>query len=356
MKKFTISENDVYNMILKEMNDNEFGVNFEMSNFYVNKDMDGNISDLQIYRMAFNVNDGRFDVKDTFNEETYSTNKIGFTAMGISGLGSQFLANENIVEANFSPIIEFLISVDDSTVFLANKYAIEEVRSRLIQKLINYYTENLDLNNPNSTEKIKQLLKVSYASGEIDWGTTIDINGRYYLTATMVLNIFVTTSGEFANQQEFYFYTSEIIDTETNKPKRFKIPLINWHYGKGVGTEDYQLLANTSTFNNIGRASEGKSIPTTKAFALQFLVEIDFENEYLTEIYKDSVMESISTPTYYIEFVTKKLNKTTNEYETLVTNKRAYVLTTNSPDEELSLGDKIYHNLVFSPSLKGWFE
>lgn len=350
-KRLIVSENDIYRQIMKELNDNVLDIEFEMANYYTNDDNDK----LYILRQAFNVEDGKFDIVQELDEDTYATLKKRFTAVGINNLNAEILSHPEIVEINYNPIINFLVYAGDgsgdSTEFIANKLAIEEIRARLIHKNFVFKTEQYDLENINSDVKIEQTLKGVYASGEIDYGTLENINGRFYIVISMPLNIFVTNKGEFANSQEFIFSVEDLIDSETNEPKKFKIPLITWHYGKGVDTNDFQLMATKNISGSVNRASEVRGLPNSKAFALTFLVQIDYDNEFLDYIYEESQNIRIKSPLYTITMNTYKYDETQGENILHKTNTRNYWLIQNTPPDELSLGEKIEHVLVFSVAM-----
>lgn len=346
MSRYIVSENDIYRLILQELNTNKMGVHFEMANYYSN-DSDGK---LYIMRQAFNVDNGTFDVVEELNEETYVTTRKRFTAVGIGGLNADLLSHPSIVEINYSPIVNFLVYVGDNEgddiEFIANKTAIEEIRSNLLHKEFNLEVEHYDRDNLSSETKITQRIKGVFASGEIDYGNLEVINGKFYMVLSLPINIFVTTSGEFANSQEFIFSVEDLLDGSDN-PIKFNIPLLTWHYGKGLDTNDFQLMATKGT-NGLLKASEVRGLPVSKAFALTFLVQIDFDNPFLDYIYEESQNERLKSPRYTITMNTYKYVDGVREEIPHKTNTRDYYLIQNMPSEELSLGEKIEHVLIFS--------
>lgn len=348
-EKLIISENHILKLILDEFNNNKIGINFMLSDWHGVKTSE-NDGTLLINRREFR-ND-RFDIIDSFDENTYQIKRTAFTPMGISSLNATYLSHPNIQEVNYSPQVQFLISADSEVNITANRIAIEEVRARLIQKDFIMVISQFDLND--TKKRINQTIKGVITSGEIDYGDIELINGRSFMYISVELNLFVTNKGEFANQQKFMFGTSEIVDNQ-GKPIMFEIPLITWNYGTSLDTANTQLIAKYGVDNK--RSSEVKSYRTSKAFGLTFTVQIDFDNDFLGYIYDESMEEKLNVPIYYIEMYTMKYNSN----KELVRRerggfKRAFNLEVNSPIGELSLGDKIEHNLTFSPSEKGWFE
>lgn len=343
IKRLLISENHIMHLILKELNNNSLGVNFMMSNWLVSDRNDGSI-----LIQRFKYGEGRFDVVNTFDETTYAENEITITPVAIPTLNGEFLTHPVITEVNYSPEVDFLINADDEAVVSANITALEEVRARLMQYQTNIEIEQYDLNDKDN--KKEEVYKAVITSGDITYGSSQNFNGRKYLRISMPLNIYVSNMGEFANQMKFRFGTTNIL--EYGKPKMFDIPLITWAYGTGLETDSTQLLNNKFHTNDVA-SREVVSYKKSKAFALSFEVQIDFDNEFLLDVFRQSIIPSNLIPYYYIELVVNKYNKETKQYEEILSNTRVYNLEDNAPVEELSLGDKIYHNLTFSPSEKG---
>lgn len=358
MSKNMISENDIYRLIMEELNDNILNkdgikaMNFEMANFYT----EDNEDKLYIMKQSFNVENGRFDIVEEFNEETYVSTKKRFTAVGIGELNESILSHPKIIEANYSPIVNFLVYVGDGNgdnlEFLAHKLVIEDIRRKLIHKDRIFDVEYFNIEDLESDTKIKETLKIVFSSGELQYGSLEVINGKFYMVISMPLNIFATNSGEFSNQQTFEFSVSDIIDEVTNKPKVFEIPLLTWYYAKAVDTTDFMLMATRKRSPlGIRNSAESRSIPNSKAFALNFLVQIDFEDEFLTHIYEESQNVRENTPIYTITMRTTKYDKDLKEYVELTSNTRNYLLIQNAPLEELSLGEKLEHVLTFTVTL-----
>lgn len=345
MKKLLISENNIMHLILEELNNNSIGVNFMMSNWIIDENNNGSIL---IQRFKFG--DGRFDVVNTFDETSYAENEIQITPVGIPSLNGEFLTHPTITEVNYSPMIHFLVNADDEAIVSSNIIALEEIRARLMQYQRRIEVKQFDLNNEEDIKTVDY--KAIITSGDINYGSTQNFNGRKYLSISMAFNIFVTNFGEFANQMKFKFGRSDIRDGQGNI-KMFDSPYIDWHYGTGLETDSTQLI-NQKGITNTRKSAEVISYKKSKAFALSFEFQIDFDDEFLFNVFKDSIEPRLEIPYYYLELTVTKYNKQTKEYDEFLVNKRVYNLENNAPPQALSLGDKIVHHLTFSPSEKEW--
>lgn len=353
--KLLISENHIYQIILRELNNNKIGVKFMLSDWLVDYEST-NQGTMLIQRRA--LNNGRFDVISTFDETTYAENETDITPVGISSLNADYLAHPNIQEISYSPEINFLVSSDDEVVVSANRIALEEVRARLIQKYFVETISQFDVDG-DGDGRIDQKVRISISSGEINYGSSEKINGRNYLVMSMSLDIYATNKGEFANQQRFWFGSSNLLD-ESGKPKLYEIPLLDWEYGTALDTDSTQLISSYTSSRDDINNKEMISFPNSRAYGLSFLVQIDFDNEFLLEIYLDSKRQSTDIPIYYILEKTFKWKYDGDEMELVeipeATIKRAYYLDLNKPINRLSLGDKIEHLLNFNVSEKKWFD
>lgn len=345
-----ISENHVRKIILDELNDNELNVKFMLSDWYNTKE-GSNDGTLRIIRREY-TND-RFDVVSEFDWNTYSLKEIAITPMGIPSLNATYLSHPKIQEISYSPQIEFLISADKEVNVTANITAIEEVRSRLIQKQKVVNISQFDLND--TSKRVENQYKVILTSGELYYGGLESINGNSYVYVSLTLNLFITNKGEFANQEKYLVGTSALLDS-FGKPILYDIPLITWDDGMGLDTNPTQLVASSISSNNL-RASEVMSYKVSKAYGMSFMVQMDFNNEFLQHIYLESRQKKFKVPDYYIEMWTMYYDTDGIEKELEGSRiKRVFNLTVNKRLEPSSLGDKLEWNLRFEPNEKGWFE
>lgn len=349
-RKLIISENNIKEILLQEFNNNYNGVKFLYSNWaYIEDGKDTKVNGtLLIERMA--MNNGRFDVIEEFNENTYATNERGITPINFGSLNAQFLTHPVIQEVNFSPMISILVPADKVEIVYANRIALEELRARFMQYTRVVDVESMGLSEGNDDKYLSNVYKLVFTSGEIDYGQVQVINGRKYIVMSMELNIFATNFGEFTNQQKCFFGVDTILDDSGNV-KMFDIPYITWHYGTATGLDNTQFI-NAPLINNERLSSEAKASPVSKAFALSFLFEIDFDNEFLTHVYKESVEENNNIPIYKVRMVTEKYDKELKKYINVTDVTRDMVMSVNQPPNELSLGDKISHMVSFEPSFK----
>lgn len=355
-KQLLISENHIMEVILKEFNDNATKVNFVFSNWFpvehtdVNGEVKGN---LLIQRMA--LNNDRFDVKDTFDEASYEVNQKEFTPFDFGNLNAEYLSHPKLSQVQYSPNVSILVSAENQATIKANTIALEEIRARFRQYSRTIDVLNLNLNKKrgsNEPDYIKEKYQAVFTAGEIDYGQMFTINGRNYIQMSIQLGIFVTLQGLLSNNQKLIFSTDAIVDNVGN-PKKFEIPLISWHWGTVLETKDTQQIRghlNTTTQNR-KNSMEAKSTPQGKGFALSIFFMVDLDDEFQAYLYKGSIDDTIIIPTFTIDFETYKRNKETGELELFHTNTRDYLLSTNSPPEEITLGDPITLALTFTPKL-----
>lgn len=315
---FTIRESDIFNEIVKEFNDTAMSskIKFSLGDWNVTGvDDEGNAKGLLINKFSFN-SQGKFDVVESFDENTYIKSSNSFVAMSISSLNGEFIALETIKEVYYSPIIEFLVCIDNVAVHTAITYAIEEVRKRFIQyfKKINvYYT---DLDNPSNDTQLTEALKLIFVAGTIDFGTIVQIAGKQYLTYSMPVSISATNFGLYTNEQRIYLGVDSIL--ENDSPKMFLLEPNEWHYGMAAGIESTQLLPQYSepTYKN---AKEGKSVQKNKVWTFQMDQQIDIEDEnigpILRHLYKRSIQEELTQDIYTLKIETYVFFEDENDIE-----------------------------------------
>ena len=353
---FSIKEIDVYKIILEELNDNALSskIEFNMADWLAyGKDSNDNPKGLLINRLALQDDkDGRFDVKKTYDESTYASSTNSFVAFSVGSLNGELIALETIKDATYSPMLTFLVSIDNLNVQRAVTIALEEVRKRLIQYERTYTTSYIDLDNPSSTSTIDETLKIIMMSGTIDYGEIFEINGKQYLTYTMPLFLQVTNFGEFANQQKIYLGVDDIL--ETGSPKMFLLEPNEWYWGVARGSESVQLLpdlASASSTNN----KEIKSVTKNKGFAFNLELQLDFLDSDVGElckwIYKDSMLEKLADPEVTLKVEMAVYDSVTDTFivDSDLTTERQMILTQNNPNEPISKGDKLVHSLVLTP-------
>lgn len=354
---FTIKETDVYRLIIEELNNNAFSskVEFSMADWItLGQDADGNPEGLLINKLALSKgNLSRFDVVETYNEETYAKQETPFVAFEVGPLNGEIVALNDIKDIVYAPILTFLVPMENINVQRAITLAIEEVRHRWVQyeRILNVEYPNIE--DISSTAKIEEELKVIITTGTIDYGGIIPISGKQYLTYTLPITINVTNFGEFANQQKIYLGTSDILDGGTTK--MFKLEPNEWHWGTSRGTESAMLLpdlANVSSTNN----KEIKSISKNKGFAFTIDLQMDLYNstngELFKWLYKDSIKEKLVDPIMKLKVEFYKYDSATDSFildTDDMTTERNMVLTQNQPNESISKGDKIVHSLVLTP-------
>ena len=355
-RNFSIKETDVYKIIIEELNDNALGskIEFSMADWMAfGEDAEGNPKGLLINRLSLNSDQlTRFDINTTYDEETYAQSTNSFVAFSVGPLNGEITALNTIKNVVYSPVLTFLVSIDNINVQRAITIALEEVRKRLIQYQRTFKTSYHDLDDLDSATKIEETLKIIMMSSTIDYGDIFQINGKQYLTYTMALTIQVTNFGEFANQQKIYLGVSDILDE--GSIKMFPVEPNEWHWGVGRGIESAQLLpdyAEVGSTNN----KEIKSVTKNKGFAFNMEMQMDFQDSSVGELckylYKDSMIENLENPicTLTIEMYLYDSSTETFLIDGELTMTRVMELTQNQPPESISKGEKLVHSLTLAP-------
>ena len=342
--KYHINEVDIFKFITDTFNDNSSGGKIEMSIGYYFLDEDGKNGG---FVKRFTQKGGRFDIKDTFDDDTYKLEKASFVPMGIANLNSSYLAHDEIKEVTYEPIIEFLVYIEKDLTYKVIELVIQEIRARLVQFQTTLDVEFLNL---DGGANITETLKIIAMSGEIDYGQIVRIQGRSYLSISMPLTLEATNYGEYTNQETIYLSVPSISSGDY-----IEMYPIAWNYGVGIDNEGSQLL-NDKSLLNLDRAKQVRHIPKTTAFGYSMAVQIDFRNAILKKIYKDSrnPAQATTTEIWKIKSTMEVFNATTKEYEidTDLTLEDEFILDKKTPVEELSKGEKIIYALTFLPSWK----
>ena len=345
--KYHINEVDIYKFITDTFNDNSSLGKIVMSIGYYFLDENGNNGG---FVKRFTQSKGRFDVKQTFDDDTYELQNDSFVPMGISSLNANYLAHDKIKEITYEPIIELMVYIENDITYKVIELVIQEIRAKLIQ-----YQTTLDVEflNLDGGANITETLKVIAMAGEIDYGQLATIQGRRYLSISMPLTLEVTNYGEYANQETIYLSVPSV-----NNGEYVEMYPISWNYGTGIDTDGAQTL-NDKSLLNLDRAKIIKHVPKTTAFGFAMAVQIDFKNEILYKIFKDSrkPTQATSTEIWKIKSEIKVLD-TDIESETygtyvvddnLTLEEEEFILDKKAPIGELSKGEKIVYVLTFLP-------
>jgi len=348
-RKFTISETDIYNLILEEFNDNAFSskIKFSYADWSL-VDSNGVQKGLLINKLALN-SEGRFDVQETFDENTYAKTTNSFVAMNIGPLNGEFTALNKIKDVVYDTVVEFLVCIDNFAVQQAITLSIAEVRARFIQYERVVKVSYMDIEDISSGVRIEENLKAIFMSGSIDYGTITQINGKQYLTYSLPITIEITNFGEFANQQKIYLGVDKV-----NFGALYNLEPNEWSYGVLKGVESAMLLPSKATGLQ-SNATEIKSVPKNKGFSLTIEHQMDLKDSELGEllyfIYKRSLIPTISHDIYTAKIETYLYDEESGEFklEEDLTMERQMELIANQPNESLSKGEKIVYTLVFVP-------
>ncbi len=339
--KYHINEKDIYKFISDQFNNNSSGGKIIYSIGYTFLDDDDKPG---AFVKRFTQNKGRFDVKKTFDEDTYELDNESFVPMGVYNLNGSYLAHDDIKEITYEPNIEFLVYAENDLTYKAIELAIQEVRARLVQYQTYIDVEFLNL---EGGANITETLKVITMSGEIDYGQIVRLQGKNYLTITMPLTLEVTNYGEYANQEKIYLSVPSVASGAY-----VKMYPLSWNYGVGIDTEGSQTL-NDKSLLNLNRAKQVRHVPKNTVFGLSMAIQIDFRNAILYKIFKDSrnPTQATSTEIWTVRSTIEVFNYTTKVYEedTSLRIQDTFILDKKTPVEELSKGEKIIYALTFLP-------
>lgn len=353
---FTIREVDVFRLIIEELNNNAFSskIKFSMADWLtIGENDEGDPEGLLINRLALSKdNQSRFDVLETYDEETYAKTEQPFVAFSVGGLNGEITALNTIKDIVYDPVITFLVNADNINAQRVITLAIEEIRYRWIQYERTLDVEYYDIDNITSSTKISETLKVIMASGTIDFGSPIKINGKQYLSYTLPVTINVTNFGEFANQQRIYLGTNEILDGGSTK--MFLIEPNDWHWGTSRGIESVMLLPDKAAPGSTNN-KEIKSVAKNKGFAFNVELQMDFQDSTVGDLckwlYKDSMLEDLAEPIMQLRVEMFLYDSGTGDFvkDDSLTMERPMILSQNQPSESLSKGEKLVHSLVLTP-------
>jgi hypothetical protein len=342
--KYHINEVDIYKFIVDTFNDNSSNDKIKFSIGYYFLDDGDNMGG---FTKRFTQQGGRFDVKETFDDDTYELKTDTFVPMGVYNLNASYLAHDKIKEITYEPNIEMLVYIENDITSKVIELVIQEIRAKLIQ-----FQTTLDVEflNQDGGANITETLKVITMSGEIDYGQIVTIQGRRYLSISMPLTLEVTNYGEYTNQETIYLSVPSVDDGEY-----IEMYPIAWNYGVGLDLEGSQLLNDKSILNQ-DRAKQVRHIPKTTAFGVSMAVQIDFRNAILYKIFKDSRLPTQATTKeiWKVKSTVTVFNESTGLYEVDedLTMEDEFILDKKTPIEELSKGEKYVYALTFVPSWK----
>jgi hypothetical protein len=346
-KRFTINETDILKFIVDEMNDNSFGIKFGLAEYGFVNDSEGEPTDLLIYRLAF---DGQeFNTTTAFDAETYQKTLESFVAMNVSSLSGEFTALKSLEQASYSPILSFLVPIDNP-ISEPIRLAIQEVRSRLKAQYKTIKVRYFDLEDEDNPDGVEEHLRITSNIDSIDFGEPFTLNAHRYMQFSFSLFLLVQNKGEFGNQIEFKLgKVNESAGTVTTYAFE---PLV-WDWGLAIDNESVQVLREYGETSEDSK--EVKAIPKTKGFALEMSFILDLSQPLHRDFYKMSLQANYEVPTYRVEILTKTYDLENNSFviDNELTSVRDYTLEYCKPSEPMSKGEQILYSLVFAPKYKG---
>ena len=346
-----IRERDILKFILDELNTNVFSSKIK---FTLGDSARVDDTSMLIRRFTLDDNTERMDLVETFDESTYMTEKNPYIIVNVSNLNPEFTALNTIKEVTYSGDIGFLICEENPNVYRATLHALEEIRSRLIQYHKVIRVEYLDYDNPSSTTQISEDIKLIATTGGLQREFIDRINGKSYLYFTLPITIMATNHGEFANQETISIGVSSI--TSGGNVIMHTVEPIEWGWGMGIDTESAQLINDKDvTFSD--ESEKIKHLPKSKSYAWSCVLQIDFRNELLKKIFKDSRVKNLNSAgeVWTVRSEIKVYNPITQSYavDSSLTWEEPLLLTTNKPVESVSKGEKYIFVLGFDPLYTG---
>ncbi len=196
--------------IVQEFNKNSLKIEFRMGTY------DGsNEEGLVVYAPA-RLQDGAFDEKYMYNEETYGVTTKQMVVMGIESMSGEYTPLPNIGLASYDFTINFLVYAD-SPIYRVILMAIREIRDTFIGKVSSLEVEERDVDNlsPSATLE-KQFLNIVTFAQSIDMGSPMEIRKKTYLVMSFPLTIIVSKNVEFGNQ--FVWKMGKVVRPDTAVP------------------------------------------------------------------------------------------------------------------------------------------
>lgn len=383
MSLMNIRETDLMKYIVDEFNKNSLKIEFRMGTY------DGDDENGLIVYAPPRDNDGRFDEKYLFNEETYAVTKKSMVVMGIDSMNGEYMPLPDIGLASYDFSLRFLVYAD-SPIYQVIGMAIREVRDRFVGKVSLLEVEDRDIENLDPNAPLKtEILNIVTSANSIDFGSAIEIRKRTYLQYTFNLEVIVSKNVDFGNQ--FEWKIGKVVDIENAiKPNRqptledidqdvvsvdgsiwsvSQFDNTNWFYkssplvmhsviplisswGTAQDQESFQTLRPFANINS-QKHKEIHNFVKSRGFAITFTFTANSKDYIKRELFKET-FKRISRPNLYkIEMRFKQIEDdgSATYPEDMVLDDRTYILEEAQPSD-VEWNSPVTFVVSFSPSAK----
>jgi hypothetical protein len=348
MKSY-IKKNDILDYILSKFNDSNAtqDVNFIMGS-----------EGMPLYKpISVEGANGNPDEFEFFDNSTYELTKSQAIALSIPIIDADYAnlktidGTKKLNSATWSVGISFLVYANS---YVHNKlvFAIEEFRDKILGQTDILNIKQWDYSSVSTVPAWTHYTVVA-ASGDLNPGGLMTINGDIFMEYTLTIDLDISEGVDYGNQYEFYLSN----DSHTT-PERLLPIQVSWAVSNSLKAN--QLLRNASVL-----ADTSVSIHTKNKYkAIHNLIETKGFSINMTLIKtqdSSSIIEDLFEETYALYDVMNKPYKLTMKYKPIVGNagnktfgtaveKFSYNMIVMEATTEVVHGDDITFNIVMVSS------
>jgi len=285
--RFNIKQTNIMEFLTDKFNTNSFGIPFKQG-FYASEG--GN--DLNIVWYKPKLNDkGLFDIEDTYNSETYASNKKRFLVMQTDVSSGDYVGLPDIEMASYTSNIEIMVYAEDPLSLITSKMAIEEIRDSFIGS---QYLHQVEEKNLDSIDEV--YYKIVTTAGGIDYGSEIILKGRKFLIMSFQVDLTVSKNVDFGNQVEW-----EIAKYNTDGTLGTYVEVVPLISSWGVSHEMMsQQTLNSLNLTNVAKSREVHNYVKSRGFGLTFTF-FKSNNSIIRTMYAESSNVPELPPLYSIK-------------------------------------------------------
>ncbi len=335
-----IRQTDLLEYITKKFNTNSFGIKFRMGTYGLDED-----EGLVIYAPQRD-NDGKFDVIESYDNETYQTSENAFVVMSGAMGGGEYTALPNVQLVTYDVAVEFLVYIDNPISEII-RMAIEEVRDSFIGQFEVMEINEVDLTDDDiEAPLLTSHVKLATTADSINFGDVITLKGRRYLNYSLSVTMTVSKNVEMGNQ--FEWYVGKYVNGSVTRTRM--IPLI----ANFATSQDHESFQNLRSLNPLiaERAREVHNYVKSRGFAMTLTFLLDVEDAMNLDLFAEC-FEELETPNQYsIEMKFKKINSIgALEYLSRIAFTRKMIIGDAVPGD-IVLGDPVVFSVGFVKSAK----
>ena len=277
MKSY-IKKNDILDYILSKFNDSNAtqDVNFIMGS-----------EGMPLYKpISVEGANGNPDEFEFFDNSTYELTKSQAIALSIPVIESDYAnlktidGTKKLNSATWSVGISFLVYANS---YVHNKlvFAIEEFRDKILGQTDILNVKQWDYSNVSTAPAWTNYTVVA-ASGDLNPGGLITINGDIFLEYTLTIDLDISEGIDYGNQYEFFVNNTRVLPIQ-----------VGW--GMSNSPKGNQLLRNTEVLNNNAVSNDVKNrykalhnIIDTKGFVLNMTLIKTQANDIIDTLFDET--------------------------------------------------------------------